>query len=80
MRPTDRREFPRNQPSASFRIHTAGGQFFNIVHPDQAIVLSSRIMVGVGNTDGALEHLQCIALVHIVRIEALQSDVSQLAS
>ncbi len=77
MRPEDLREFTRRQPFAPYRIHVTGGKTYDIYHPDQVIVLRSRITIGVGDENGVPEHTEHIALIHIVRIEELQFESPQ---
>lgn len=74
MRAEDLREFTRRQPFEPYRIHLTGGKTYDIVHPDQVIVLRSRIIIGVGDNNGIPEHADHVALIHIVRIEELQSE------
>ena len=74
MRPEDLREFNRKQPFAPYRIHVTGGQAYDIAHPDQVIVLRSRLMVGVGEEAGISDQVDHVALIHIVRIEELQAE------
>ena len=77
MRPEDLREFTRRQPFEPYRIHLTGGKTYDVVHPDQVIVFRSRIIIGVGDENGIPEHAEHVALIHIVRIEELQSEVAQ---
>lgn len=69
MRPEDLREFVRKRPFLPFRMYVTDGQTYDIRHPDQIIVLRSRAVVGVGSNGDFPEHLEHIALVHIVRIK-----------
>ncbi len=75
MRPEDISEFTRKQPLEPYRIHITGGKFYDIRHSDQVIVLRSRLVIGVGGDDSIPEHVEHIALIHLVRIEELQSAV-----
>jgi hypothetical protein len=77
MRPEDLREFTRRQPFVPYRIHLTGGKTYDIVHPDQVIVLRSRMIIGVGDENSIPEHADHVALIHIVRIEELQSEEVQ---
>ena len=74
MRPEDIREFARRQPFIPYRLHLTGGKTYDVVHPDQVIVLRSRVIIGVGDNNGIPEHAEHIALIHIVRIEELQLE------
>ncbi len=76
MRPEDIREFTRKQPFEPYRLHITGGQTYDIRHPDQVIVLRSRLVIGVSGNDSIPDRVEHIALVHIVRIEELQYEAS----
>lgn len=80
MRPEDIRQFTRAQPFIPYRLHIAGGQTYDIRHPDQVIVLRSRLVIGVGGDNSIPERTEHIALIHIVRVEELQSGVVEGAS
>lgn len=74
MRPEDLLELVRAQPFVPLRIHTTTGQMYDIRHPDQILVLRSRIVLGAGGQNGIPEHTEHVALVHVARIEELRSD------
>lgn len=65
--------FTRRRPFLPYRIPVTGGQAYDVRHPDQVIVLRSRIVIGVGGENGVPDHIEHILLVHIVRIEQLDS-------
>jgi len=73
MRPEDIRDFNRRQPFQPYRIHVTGGQTYDIKHPDQVIVLRSRLTIGLDNHEGISEKLEPIALIHIIHIEELEA-------
>jgi len=76
MRPDDVLAFTRQQPFVPFRLFTTEGRSYDVRHPDQIIVMKSRIIVGVG-ADGSLpDHAEHIALLHIVRLEHLEAPQS----
>ena len=52
-------------------MHLSKGRVFEIRHPDQAIVMPSRVVVGAGSQNGLPDHLEPIALVHIVQLEEM---------
>jgi hypothetical protein len=79
MRPDHLHEFTRRRPFVAYRIHATDGQVYDKRHPDQVIVLRSRAIIGVGGENGVPEHLERIALIHIVRIEELESEESSSA-
>lgn len=74
MRPEDIREFNRQQPFEPYRIHITGGLSYDINHPDQVIVLRSRIAIGVEDEAGISERLEHVALVHVVRVEEISAE------
>ena len=76
MRPEDLYQFTRRRPFAPYRIHTTDGQVYEIRHPDQVIVLRSRVIIGVGAEDGVPDHSEHVALLHVVRIEELETQPS----
>lgn len=73
MRAEDLLEFHRRRPFVPYRIYVTDGQTYEVRHPDQVIVLRSRIVIGLGGENGVPDHLEHIALVHVVRIEELES-------
>jgi hypothetical protein len=72
MRPEDLHEFTRKRPFAPYRLYTTDGRTYDIRHPDQVIVLRSRVVIGTGGKNGVPEHLEHVALLHVVRIEELE--------
>ncbi len=76
MRPEDLHEFTRKRPFVPYRICVTDGTSYDIRHPDQVIVLRSRIVVGVGGGNGVPDRIEHVALIHVVRIEELQSERS----
>jgi len=68
-------ELLRARPFRPFRIHGTDGKSRDVRHPDEALVLRTRVILplgGQGETPEASEHL---ALAHIVRIEELATPV-----
>ena len=76
MRAEDLHEFTRTRPFKPYRIHTTEGLAYEIRHPDQVIVLRSRVVIGVGGENGVPDHLEHVALLHVVRIEELEPQPS----
>jgi len=76
MRPDDVREFTLKRPFKPYRICTTDGRTYDIGHPDQAIVLRSRVVIGVGGRNGIGERTEHVALIHIVRIEEIEAQSS----
>ena len=77
MRPEDLREFTRKNPFEPYRIHITSGQTYDIYHPDQVIVLRSRVVIGVGGENGVPDGVEHVALIHIVRVEELKVESLQ---
>ena len=70
MSPQDMLELLRKRPFLPFRIFATDGRTYDVRHPDQALVLRTRVILplpadGVDVPDRS-EHL---ALVHVVRLE-----------
>ena len=68
-------EFLRVSPFRPFRIHGTDGRSRDVRHPDEALVLRTRVILpfgGEGEMPEATEHL---ALAHIVRLEELTVSV-----
>ena len=76
MRPDDLLEFTRKRPFAAYRIYATDGQVYDVRHPDQVIVLRSRVVIGVGGANGTPDHIEHLALIHIVRVEELEPETS----
>jgi len=76
MRPDDLYEFTRKRPFMAFRIYVSDGETYDVRHPDQVIVLRSRIIIGVVGKRRIPEHVQHVSLIHITRIEELESEPS----
>ena len=74
MRPEDIRDLNRRQPFQPYRIHITGGKTYEINHPDQVLVLRSRLIIGVGGDDNIPDGSEHISLIHIVRIEDLSEN------
>ena len=69
-------EFLRATPFKPFRIHGTDGRSRDVRHPDEALVLRTRVILplrGEGETPESSEHL---ALAHIVRLEELAVSVA----
>jgi hypothetical protein len=76
MRPEDLLEFTRKRPFLPYRICTTDGHTYEIRHPDQVIVLRSRVIIGVGGENGIPDRTEHVALIHVVRIEELERQES----
>jgi len=57
-------------------MHLSNGRAFEVRHPDQVIVMRSRLVYGGGVDDAFPDHLEHVALVHIVQVEELASEAA----
>ena len=73
MGPHDLLDLLRRRPFVPFRIHAADGAMHDIRHPDQALVLLTRVILPLTTTDEVSERSQHLALAHIIRCEELAS-------
>ena len=73
MRPDAIYEFTRRRPFCPFRLYTTDGRVYEIRHPDQIVVLRSRVVIGAGGDNGVPDHTEHVALIHVVRVEKLES-------
>lgn len=71
MTADDLLEFTRAQPFRPFRIHGTDGRERDVLHPDEATVMRSRIVIPLGRRDGKVETLEHLSLAHIIRVEEL---------
>lgn len=76
MRPDDILDLLRRQPFTPIRLHLSNGRVFDVRHPDQAIVLRSRVIVGVPKNKEFADHVEHIALVHIAQIEEIPAEAA----
>ena len=63
------KELLERRPFESFEIHLAGGEQHEVRHPELALLLKSRIVIG----DPENDRMTICALIHINSIETLQS-------
>jgi hypothetical protein len=77
MRPQDFFELLRKRPFAPFRIYATDGRTYDVRHPDQALVLKTRVILPLPPSSGDVsERSEHLALVHVVRLEEFSSDAS----
>jgi hypothetical protein len=74
MRPEDLLELLRTRPFKPFRIFATDGRTYDVRHPDQALVLRSRVILPLPSGAGVAEGSEHLALVHIVRAEELPQE------
>jgi hypothetical protein len=71
MGPHDLLELLRTRPFVPLWLLTSEGRSYDIRHPDQALVLLTRVVLGAGGANGVPERSEHVALSHIVRVEEL---------
>ena len=64
------REYLRREPFEPFVIRLSNGEVFEVRHPERAIVMKTRVIVGYPEEDRTVT----CALVHINSVEALQAS------
>ncbi len=81
MSPQDLLELLRRRPFIPFRLVATDGRTYDVRHPDQALVLRTRVVLPLpGNPDQVAERSEHLSLVHIVRAEELTADASPRAA
>jgi len=78
VRPEELVQLLRRRPFIPLRLHTTDGQTYDIRHPDNVIVLRSRVDIGVmpDPGTGVVERVEYCSLLHIVRVEELHTASS----
>ena len=77
MRAEELTELLRRQPFAPFRMHLTAGQTYDIRHPELLWVRRqcADIALDPDPKTGVIEHSERVSLLHIVRIEELESPI-----
>lgn len=75
MRPEELLQLLRRRPFIPLRLHVTDGQTYDIRHPDNVIVLRSRVDIGMtpDPATGVVSRVEYCSLLHVVRVEELQS-------
>jgi predicted lipid-binding transport protein (Tim44 family) len=63
------KELLDRRPFEPFEIRLSNGERYEVRHPEMALLLKSRIIVGDADND----RMTIVALIHINSIETLQS-------
>lgn len=73
MRAEELSQLVRTTPFVPLRLHITNGQTYDVLHPDQIIVLKQRVDVGVGpdSESGVVERVEHLSLLHIVKVEEM---------
>lgn len=74
MRPEDLLELLRTRPFQPFRLFATDGRTYDVRHPDQALVLRSRVILPLPAGNLVPEGTEHLALLHIVRAEVLHQS------
>ena len=64
------REYLRRQPFEPFVIRMSNGEAYEIHHPECALVMKTKVIVGYPEEDRSVT----CSLVHINSVEALQAN------
>ncbi len=76
----DLTELLRAQPFVPFRIHATDGRTYDVRHPDQALVLLTRVILPVPSEKDIPESPEHLSLSHIIRAEELPSPMTKASS
>jgi hypothetical protein len=74
MNARDLLDLLRARPFVPFRLYATDGRTYEIRHPDQALVLRSRVVLPRDTTNGIPESSEHLALLHIIRAEELAAE------
>ncbi len=77
MSPQDFFHLLRKRPFEPFRIFATDGRTYDVRHPDQALVLRSRVILPLPTEGEVPERSEHLALVHVDRLEELGSGVAR---
>jgi hypothetical protein len=73
-------ELLRTRPFVPFRIYATDGRTYDVRHPDQALVLRTRVILPLMTSQAEVpERSEHLALVHVVRLEELPTGASPRA-
>ena len=73
MRAEEFSQLVRVQPFVPLKVHLTNGTSYDVYHPDQVIVLRSRLDIGVepDRTTGVVERVDHCSLLHVARVEEI---------
>jgi hypothetical protein len=72
MRPEDIRDLIRHEPFRPFRITLTDGRFYDVRHPELAMVGRSTVAIGLpanGQDETIFDRLVTVDLLHIMQTE-----------
>ena len=70
-------ELLRIRPFRPFRIYASDGRIYDIRHPDQALVLRTRVILPFPSNGEVPERSEHLALAHIVRAEEIPPEAAR---
>jgi len=75
MRAEELTELVRRQPFSPLRIHISDGRTYDVVHPDQIIVLRQCVDIGIkpDAKTGVVEGVDRVSLLHVVKVKQMDS-------
>ncbi len=76
MTAQDLLELLRTRPFRPFRIYASDGRTFDVRHPDQALVLRTRVILPLRSNDLVPDGSEHLSLAHIVRAEDLPTEAT----
>ena len=76
MRPESLIELLREAPFKPFRIFATDGRTYDVRHPDQALVLRSRVILPLPSGQGMPDGSEHLALSHIIRVEEIPQQAA----
>ena len=65
----------RVRPFVPFRIFASDGRTHDVRHPDQALVLSTVVVLPIISPAGVPERQESLSLIHVVRVEQLTTPI-----
>lgn len=66
----------RAKPFVPFRLYASDGRTHEVRHPDQALVLRTRVILPLSSGSEVPERSEHLALTHVVRAEEISSAVA----
>jgi hypothetical protein len=79
MRPEELSKILQRQPFIPFRIHLTDGKTYDIRHPENLMILRSRLDIAVDRdpATGVIGQVDFVSLLHLVRVEDVPAGVPQ---
>lgn len=67
-------ELLRARPFVPFRLYATDGRTYDVRHPDQALVLRTRVILPIPTAGDPPDRSEHLALLHVVRAEELKGE------